>query len=309
MLKSVVLWISIVFTLTVQAADPPQVVVTLKPIYALVSGVMAGVGTPVLLLQGGESPHTYSMKPSQIKLLHEADLIVWVGPGMEKFLEKLLVTLHKTTRELQLTEIKGLTILKVRQSGAWESHAHLDLHENDKSNPSEQIDSHLWLDLYNAKVIVKAIAETLSQLDTKQASRYQDNAVRLTKQVDQLDQELTAQLAPAKNLPFLVFHDAYQYFEKRYGLTAVGSITLSPEQSPSAKKLHELRTRINQLQVRCVFSEPQFEPGLVTTLIEGTPVRRGILDPLGVQLPTGTEAYFVLLRNLADSLNKCLLAK
>jgi zinc transport system substrate-binding protein len=243
-------------------------------------------------------------------VLHDADLVVWIGAGIEKFLEKPLTTVNDKTRQLRLTEVTGLTLLKVRQGGAWEPHSRFDSEshgeEHDHDTPFDQ---HLWLSPRNATVIVKAIAKTLSQIDTHHASRYHENVSRLTQQLDQLDQELTDQLAPAKQIPFLVFHDAYQYFELRYGLTAVGAVTLSPDQSPSIKRLSELRTRLKELQVRCVFSEPQFEPALVSTIIEGTATRRGTLDPLGAELQAGVEAYFILLRNLAKSFQECLLAK
>lgn len=312
MSKHIISWISLLSNLTLPAyaADTPQVVVSIKPIHALVSGVLAGVGTPALLLQGGESPHTYTLKPSQVKMLQDADLVVWTGAGIEKFLEKPLTTLNDQTRQLRLIDLTGLTLLKVRQGGAWETHSHLDA-DSAAAEPDHDtgVDQHLWLSPRNAKVIVTAIAETLSQIDTHHATRYHENVSRLTQQLDQLDQELIDQLTPVKQIPFLVFHDAYQYFELRYGLTAVGAVTLSPDQSPSVKRLFELRTRLKELQVRCVFSEPQFEPALVSTIIEGTSARRGTLDPLGAELQAGVEAYFILLRNLATSFQECLLAK
>lgn len=303
MWKHVIGWLSLLFSLTTPAAN---VVVTIKPIHSLVSVVMEKVGTPILLLQGGESPHTYSLKPSQVKQLREADLVIWMGLGIERFLEKSLAMLPSQTKQLSLATVTGLTLLKVREGGAWEPHSH---HDASDSGHEEHFDQHLWLAPDNVKIMVKAIAAALSQIDATNAARYRDNATRLSERLGQLDQELKVQLATTKNLPFLVFHDAYQYFEQHYGLTAVGAITLSPEQSPSAKRVHELRSRIKDLQVRCVFSEPQFEPALVTTLIEGTFARRGTLDPLGAELPAGTEAYFSLLHELANSFNECLLAK
>ena len=302
MLKPMLFWISLGLSLTIRA--DPQVVVTIKPIHALVSGIMDGVNTPYLLLAGGESPHTYSLRPSQVKQLHQADLLVWIGPAVEKFLEKPLTTLSDQTQVLRLLDVPDLTLLKARRGETWENHHH---HHDSHPATETEIDQHIWLDPHNAQAMVLAITPVLSQIDPNNAPRYQQNATRLIEQLDQLDQELKKQIAPVKELPFLVFHDAYQYFENRYGIAAVGSISLSPETRPSVKRLHELRSRIKQLQVRCVLSEPQFESALVTTLIEGTLTRRGILDPLGVELTAGTEAYFILLRNLAKSLSQCLL--
>ncbi len=303
MFKHFVLWIGTLLILIASAshASVPQVVVTIKPIHALVSGVMDGVGTPYLLLPGGESPHSYSLHPSQIRRLHRATLVVWVGPSVETFLEKTMTTLSDKIQILRLIEVPDLSLLKVRDGKAWETH-HLDEHPDNEF----EIDPHIWLSPDNAKVIVQAIAQTLSQIDANNAARYTANAIRLLEQLEQLDQTLKQQLAPIKELPYLVFHDAYQYFEHHYGLTAVGAITLSPESRPSVRRLYQLRTRLKKQKIRCVFSEPQFESGLVTTLIEGSLVRRGILDPLGADLVAGTESYFTLLGNLADSLKQCL---
>ncbi len=283
-------------------ASTPQVAVTIKPIHALVSGVMEGVGTPYLLLPGGESPHSYSLRPSQVRQLRKATIIIWVGPNMETFLTKLITTFSEKTQILRLIDLQGLTLLKVRKGKNWESH-HYDEHPENVF----KIDPHIWLDPNNAKIIVQAIAKTLSQIDPKNSLHYKANAAQLVKQLDQLDQSLIQQLAPVKNLPFLVFHDAYQYFEHRYQLTVVEAINLSPENRPSVKHLYKLRTRLKKQQIRCVFSEPQFESALVATIIEGSSIRRGVLDPLGADLVVGVEGYFTLLQNLADSLNQCLL--
>jgi len=305
--------IGALLTLSVQAnsAPAPQVVVTIKPIHALVSGVMDGVGTPQLLLQGGESPHSYSLRPSHVRQLHAADLLIWVGPTVETFLEKTLTTLSDKTKRLRLLDVQGLTLLKARKGGIWETHHHSDdfaYARDDVSHHADfEIDPHIWLDPHNAKVMLQAIAQTLSQIDVNNAARYMANATRFLARLEQLDQGLKHRLAPLSALPYLVFHDAYQYFEHRYGLSAVGAISLSPETRPSVRRLYQLRVRIKSQQVRCVFSEPQFESALVATVIEDTSAGREILDPLGADLAAGIEAYFSLLRNLANSLNLCLM--
>jgi len=296
MFKLLVFWMAILITSANHAAVP-QVVVTIKPIHSLVSGVMEGVDTPYLLLSGGESPHHYSLRPSQVRQLHRAAVVIWVAPTVETFLEKVVATLGDKTRILRLIEVPGLNLLKVREGKTWETHHH---------DSGFEIDSHIWLSPDNAKVIVQAVARTLSLADANNAARYAANAVRLVERLEQLDQALKQQLAPVKELPYLVFHDAYQYFEHHYGLTAVGAVALSPESRPSVRRLYQLRASMKKQQIRCVFSEPQFEPALVATLIEGTSVRRGVLDPLGADLPVGVEGYFTLLGNLAESLRRCL---
>ena len=285
-------------------AETKQVVVTIKPIHALVSGVMDGVNIPYLLLQGSESPHNYSLRPSQVRQLHNANLVIWIGP-VESFLEKTITTLSDKTEYLRLLDVQGLTLLKARHQGeTWEIHHHGNYHDN-----GFDIDPHIWLNPQNAKVIVSVIVRTLSRLDAPNAIHYSANAKRLVARLDQLDQTLKRQLAPIKDLPYLVFHDAYQYFENRYELKAMDAINLSPEVRLSARRLHQLRTSIKTQQIRCVYSEPQFDSALVLTIIEGTSVRHGILDPIGADLAAGTESYFILLQNMAKSLNQCLLAQ
>jgi zinc transport system substrate-binding protein len=285
----------------VNYASAPQVVVTIKPIHALVSGVMDGVGTPYLLLSGGESPHSYSLRPSQVRQLRKAGVVIWVGPTIETFLTKMITTLSKKTYILRLIDLHGLSLLKVRKGKDWESH-HYDEHPDNEL----QIDPHIWLDPENAKIIVQAIAQTLTKIDPNNSVHYQANASHLLDKLDKLDLSLKQQLASVKTVPFLVFHDAYQYFEHRYQLTVAGAINLSPENRPSVRRLYKLRVRLKKQQIRCVFSEPQFESALVATVIEGSSVRRGVLDPLGADLAIGVEAYFTLLNNMAHSLKQCL---
>ena len=271
-------------------ASTPQVVVTIKPVYALTAGIMEGIAKPYLLLQGTESPHNYNLRPSQAKKLYSTDLLVWVGPSVEVFLEKIVTSL--SGKELRLLEINTLTLLKMRNSDVWDV----------DSDGHSHIDPHIWLDPQNAKIIVKNIAYKLSHLDVDNAASYLNNADKLIAKLEQFDQALQQQLEPIKNIPYLVFHDAFQYFENRYKLGAVGAIYVSPDSRLSAKRLYNLRKRIKS--VRCLFTEPQFEP--IPAIIENTSVKQGVLDPLGANLPLTSNGYFTLLQNLANSLSKCL---
>ena len=160
----------------------------------------------------------------------------------------------------------------------------------------------------NAAKMVATIARELSEHDSANAARYQANAAALTERLTALDAELKTTLAPVKDRPFVVFHDAYHYLEERYGLNAVGAITVSPDQRPSAQRLSQLRAKISSLDAACVFAEPQFEPTLVATVVEKTPAKRGTLDPLGASLDDGPELYFTLMRGMAASLVSCLKA-
>ncbi|MGI3125235.1 zinc ABC transporter substrate-binding protein ZnuA [Nitratireductor sp. PBL-C9] len=299
------------------AADM-QVVTSIKPVHSLVAGVMEGVGEPALILQGAGSPHTYSMRPSQARMLANADLVFWVGPGLEVFLEKPLETLAGEATQVALSDSEGLTLLEMREGGAFEAHSHGDDHDDhdDHGHEAEEFghdhahdhgpDAHLWLDPDNAKIMVSAIAEALSAADAENASAYAANAAALNERIAALQTELSAELEPVKDRPFIVFHDAYQYFEKQFGLAAAGSITVSPEIIPGAQRVDEIRTKVRELDAACVFAEPQFEPRLVEVVTEGTDAKSGVLDPLGAEIEDGKDLYFELMRGMAASLKTCL---
>jgi len=301
-------------------ADAPKVVVSIKPIHSLVASVMQGVGEPALLVRGGASPHTYTLKPSDAKALSAADLVVWVGPEMEGFLEKPLASNARKATVVTLMTVPGMTLLDAREGGAWEAHDHghehghkhghddhkKDAHGHDDDHDHDEVNTHIWLDPVNARRIVTATAEALAAKDAANAEAYRTNAERALQSIDALDAELKATLAPVAAKPFVVFHDAYQYYEARYNLSAVGSITVNPDRRPSAKRLSAIRAKIAGLEAACVFAEPQFEPALVRTVTEGTKAKTGVLDPEGADLPEGVALYPALMRNLAAGLRGCL---
>ncbi|MCW8858457.1 MAG: zinc ABC transporter substrate-binding protein [Deltaproteobacteria bacterium] len=290
------------------ASAGPRVVVSIKPLHSLVSGVMEGIGTPQLLVKGGGSPHGYILRPSEAQALARADLIVWVGPELESFLEKPLTTLAKKSQQLELAERLEEELLVKRHGESWEKpgHRHHAEAADDGHQTNVQADLHLWLDPALAKKIVALTANKLAEIDPAQSARYQTNKTRVLAKIDRLDRQLREQLNPVKEIPYIVFHAAYQYFESAYGLNAVGSVTIDPERQPGAKRIREIRAKINELNARCVFSEPQFESRLVATILEGTETRTGILDPLGADIEEGPDAYFLLLQRMADNLVKGL---
>lgn len=281
----------------------PQVVVSIKPIHALVAGVMQGVGEPQLLVRGGGSPHGYVLRPSEARMLASADLVIWVGPALENFLQKPLATLARDARQLELVAVLADQLLPLRQGGGWDPHTNgHDEHGDHHASIDGCCDPHLWLSPLLAKQVVAQISLSLSSVDPEHGKIYQRNALELQQRLDRLHEQLAVKLAPVKELPYIVFHDAYRYFESAYGLQAVGSVTLDPERRPGARRIGEIRAKISALGARCVFTEPQFEPRLVAAIIEGTSARTGHLDPLGADLPEGLESYFLLLNNMADNL-------
>ncbi len=302
--------IAAAFMVPAGAVAAPKVVVTLLPIHSLVASVMQGVAEPGLLVKGAASPHAYALRPSDARMVAAADLIVWVGPGLESFFEKTVESLGAGKRVLELGHDAGLKLLPVREGGDWEvddhDHGHDDHGHDDHGHGHEAGDLHVWLDPGNARKIVAHAVKVLSEVDPENATRYAENGARTAARLDGLDAELEQALAPIRDRPYVVFHDAYQYFERHYRLNAVGSVTASPDRTPGARRLAQIRGKLTRLDAACVFSEPQFRPAIVDTLIEGTDVRTGVLDPLGHDLTAGPDAYFALMRRLADSLRTCL---
>jgi zinc transport system substrate-binding protein len=310
-----------------RASEPPAVIASFKPVHSLAAAVMQGVGTPALLVEGAASPHTYSMRPSDAAKLDAADVVFWIGPALEAFLVRPVATLAADASVLEIEEIPGLTLYPPREGGVWAPHSdahegeeHADEeHEHDEEEHAEEehagedheheagtVDAHLWLDPGNAKTIAAAMAESLAAADPANAAAYRANAADLAARIDALDAELAAELAPVRDRPFIVFHDAYQYFEAHYGLAAAGSITVSPDQPPGAKRLSEIRATIAERGAACVFREPQFEPALIDLVIEGSGARQGELDPEAAALAEGPELYFEMMRGLARNIAGCL---
>ncbi len=284
-------------------ADVP-VVASIKPVHSLVSGVMQGVGEPHLIVKGDASPHAYSLKPSDAGALQEAGIVFWIGPALEPFLEKPLHTLSPAARHVALAGGTDMIRLRVREGGPFETH---DTDADDDHSDGEY-DLHVWLDPLNAVAMVDEIEQALVAVDPANASAYRTNAEILRKRIRMLQSDLAATLAPVRNRPFIVFHDAFHYFENRFGLTAAGSIIVNPQAMPGAKRLSEIQARIRQLGPVCVFAEPQFNPRLIDIAIDGTEARSAILDPVGAGLPDGPELYFDLMRKLAGSIRDCLSA-
>jgi zinc transport system substrate-binding protein len=286
------------------AAAAPPVVATILPVHSLTAAVMEGVGEPELLLPPGASPHAYIMKQSDAAALERAELVVWIGEELETFLARGLETLAGDAERLALIDAPGVEVIRL----ADEAHGHDDHGHGEEAHGHDHgdVDPHIWLAPANAKAMTRALADALAAIDPPHASTYAANAEATVSRIEELADDLRAELAPVRDVPYVVFHDAYRYFEQAFGLENVGAVTLSPDQSPGTAHVAELRGAIRAADVACVFAEPQFEPRLVETLVAGTAVRAGELDPVGAGLTPSPAAYFQLMRGLADDLRDCL---
>ncbi len=279
------------------AAGAPDVLATIKPIHSLVAAVMQGVGTPDLLIGGALSVHEYALKPSDARKIERAAAIFEVGPNMETYLTAPLATLGGHGEIVALEHAPGVKLLPARRGGLW---------EEESSSWEGPADPHSWLDPQNAIAMTRAIATTLAKIDPAHAGAYRTNAGREVAALAALDKELAAKLAPLHGRPYIVFHDAYHYFEIRYGLTPAGAVTVAPDRPVGPRRIAALRAGILQGHVTCIFREPEFPPKLIETLSEGRHMRTGVLDEVGADLTPGPALYPSLLRELARSLTGCL---
>jgi len=276
-----------------------KVIASIKPVHSLVSGVMEGTGSPVLLVTGAASEHDYALLPSQAKALATADLIFWVGPQLEVFLKRPLAQLADHSSGVELARSPGIVLLPVSDHEAHSDHSHSD-HESDSGD-----DMHVWLDPANAVVMVQEIARHLQSHDPRNAAVYASNASALQVRITALQNQIQQQLSRLQIPPYIVFHNAYQYFETRFGLKPVAVITLAPEHPPGAARIRFLRKQMAEAGVRCVFMEPQYPSSIVHSLTEGMPARTAVLDPLGASIPDGGELYFSLMTRLAATYTDC----
>ena len=301
------------------ATETQGVVVTIKPLHAMVSGVIGHTGKAELLLTGNHSPHGIQLKPSQMRSLQEARVVFYIHDRFETFLARVLPALPPRVRQVPVARHTGLTIYPMRQGGAWDAHDahqhHAQVHKHEEHaheheehhahQDAGQQDMHIWLDPQNARKIVALMAQELSAIYPQNRDIYQANAAAYSKKIEALDTELGTLLAGVQHKPFMVFHDAYQYFERAYGLRGIGSITLEPDESPSPKRIKEVRKKLKQTGAQCVFREPQFSDRLVKTVIEGTDAKSDMLDPLGAYLDDTADSYFHLMRNMAQAFVRC----
>lgn len=291
------------------SAHALEAVASIKPVHSLVAAVMEGVGSPALIVKGAGSPHVYSMRPSEATALESADVVFWVGPGLEAFLRQPLKALASDAALVALSNVPGLTKLPLREGGTFEQHRDEAGHKGEdarQDGPAESgIDMHMWLDPENARAMAMAIEKALAAADPDHANIYAANAAALAEKLESLVARTKAALADVKDRPFIVFHDAYRYYEHRFGLSAAGSITVSPETTPGAARLSQIRRKIADLGAACVFAEPEFRSTLIDVATEGTRARAGVLDPLGADIPDGPDLYFRLIGNMTASFRNC----
>ncbi|WP_050528530.1 zinc ABC transporter substrate-binding protein [Pseudorhodobacter aquimaris] len=314
--------VSLAFALITSTAlaQAPRVATDIAPVHSLVARVMDGVGTPELIVQSGASPHEYALRPSEARALQEADLVFWVSAGLSPWLESAMTTLAADATVTELLETDGTITLDFREDALFEKHSHgaeehdeaehqdHEEHDHDEHDGHDhgKYDSHAWLSLQNASNWLNVIAAQLSAADPENAGTYFANAAAGRTELAALTSEINAMLKPVRGGRFIVFHDAYQYFENDFDFAASGAISVSDATDPSPSRISQIRERIVSEGIDCVLAEPQFNPGLVATVLEGSDAKTAVIDPLGSELETGPALYPQMIRNLASNLAGCL---
>jgi len=301
---AVLIAVGVAMPVAVCAGEPLRVVVSIAPLHSLVSGLLDGIGEPDLLMGANASPHGASLKPSQMRLLNRAQLVIRLGEQGDVFLNRPLKTLADKVEVAEMMAVPGLVLLPNRAPGIVGKQAR---HGSEpREHHAGEMDSHIWLDPKNAVRMVEAIAQRLVELDAPHAARYRVNQAQLLKHLMRLDRALAERLQGVAHNPYVVFHDGYQYFERRYQLHAVAALSTDPAHPVSARRLMRVRAEMKQVGVRCVFGERQFSAAYVDLLAEGGDISVGFLDPLGVGIAPGKTLYFTLMQRLADAFVECL---
>ncbi|WP_277206826.1 zinc ABC transporter substrate-binding protein ZnuA [Vibrio misgurnus] len=288
--RFIVLTAIVLFT---KSASAIEVLTSIKPIQMITYELMLGTGTPDVLLPAGASPHDYALRPSDVKRIQQADLVIWFGQDLEPFMSKLLAN-HPSV--LTLSQVPNLAL---REYGAQDHHDHAG-HQHGSHDP------HFWLGIQPVAQVASAISAQLIALDATNQSKYQANLERFLASLSEREQAIREQLTPVMSVPYYVFHDAYGYFEQHFTLNQLGHFTVNPERKPGAKTLIAIKQTLNAQLAKCVFAEPQFEPAIIETVVRGTPAKIGVLDPLGSSVQLKAGSYFVFLNQLADSYYQCL---
>ncbi|MBV8043594.1 zinc ABC transporter substrate-binding protein ZnuA [Pluralibacter sp.] len=292
------------------AAAPSQaaVVASLKPVGFIAAAIADGVTETQVLLPDGASEHDYSLRPSDVKRLQNADLVVWIGPEMEAFMDKT-TSAFPENKKVTISTLDGVKPLLMK--GA-DDDDHADEHDHDHAGESDadhhhgEYNMHLWLSPEIARLSAVAIHDKLVELMPQSRAKLDANLKDFEAQLAATDKQVGSELAPLKNKGYFVFHDAYGYYEKHYGLTSLGHFTVNPEIQPGAQRLHEIRTQLVEQKATCVFAEPQFRPAVVEAVARGTSVRMGTLDPLGIGIPVSKTSYAAFLTQLANQYASCL---
>ncbi len=317
LISVLLIWFS---TVNRALTEAPKVVVDIAPVHSLVSMVMKGIGEPTLIIPANASPHDYTLRPSAAKALQNADIIFWMGSSLTPWLDRATTTLMKDAQMIALLETEDTIVLEVRDEltfdadhGDHEEHEDHDEHDEHKDHVSEHkdghehhgIDPHAWLSAKNASVWLSVIAAHLSEIDPKNKETYKTNAAVGQKDLTDLATDISKTLSGVQGRSFIVYHDAFQYFENDFNFTAAGAISPSDAAPVSPARIAAIRSMMEKEGIDCILSEPQYSQGLIQSVSSGTEVNLGIIDAIGAGITIGPDLYNTLMRNMAKTFADC----
>jgi zinc transport system substrate-binding protein len=290
-------------------ADVPNVVTDIAPTHSLVSMIMKGIGTPELLIKPNENPHDYRLRPSKAKALEQADIVFWIASGLTPSLVKTIPNIANSAESVELIKLEGTEILYMRENVAFveDDHGHGAEHdEHDEHDEHRTVDPHAWLSINNGMNWLDKIANKLSILDPENKNQYQKNAQLAKLELSQTGKKIEKMLASKNDGNFLVYHDAYQYFEKSFNISPTGAVQLGDATDPSPAELIVLQNKVKELKIECVFTNPQIDPRLLGSIFNDLNLEISILDPIGIGLELGYNQYNNLLLEMGKNIAKCL---
>ncbi|QIQ21085.1 zinc ABC transporter substrate-binding protein ZnuA [Zophobihabitans entericus] len=291
------------FSINAQA----KIISSIKPVGFITEAIAYDVVETDILLPDGASPHSYALRPLDVQKIKSADLVIWIGKDLETFLPNILKNVDDR-EQLQLFGVKGVEALLYSDEDEHD-HEHENEeseHEHEHDHEHGEFDTHIWLSPEIAKAVAVAIHERLLILFPDKKVQLDANLSSFLSQVTETEQVIAKKLISVQNSGYFVFHDAYGYFERQFGLKHLGHFTLNPEIQPGVQKVYQIKQQLLKEQAVCVFREPQFNPAIIDKVISGTHVRSGILDPLGMDIPVSKDAYTHFLNTLTQQWLNCL---
>ena len=281
-------------TKNVVAQSTPSIVVSIKPIHSIVTKIMDGVTKPELLLDSNNSAHTFHLKPSQIKMISNADLVIVISENFELGLRKALKNINEDSY-LKISELDQLIIHNSRGEAIY-----------DKNEDSSKFDFHLWLDVNNMQLIATYISNIIIELDPKNEHIYSENLKEVNLELDELKEELKQQLAPFSSTPFAIYSDTLQYFEKSLELKRPVIITPFHGAGLSIKRTIDAKRKIKDLNISCLIYDTEVKAKQLRVLSEGLNLKSFKIDILGNEFTPGPDQYFNLMKKTSSQLSLCL---
>ncbi|MDP3516117.1 MAG: zinc ABC transporter substrate-binding protein [Pseudohongiella sp.] len=298
--------VSLFINTTLQAQV--SIVATIKPLQMIASAITDGINEPAVLIPSAQSYHHFVLRPSSVRAIDQSELLIWVGPELETYLVDVIEQQRPGTSVLQVLAIPGLVVhhsgydaednveLVVPMEGSHAGHQHLS---------GSDIDPHIWLDTRNGRIIARAILEQLIELDPGSSEIYQKNLASFEQKLDDLELELVASLEHPNSPQYAVYHDAFRYFERQFGLRHDVVFVGSEDIQPGIRHMLALRDAVNERSIGCLMEDVTSQTATINTIVGNKKITRIKADTTGQSLTSGPTAYIQLIENLANAFRQC----